>query len=230
MSLARQNSDSVPMHVCAICHKTHQTDSALHRHAIDAQHQAYKCRCGTGFNKSSALKRHIETKDAPKTFACTLCYDKFARKDKLKDHCRHYHKVSDQGLQFLLNSQKVKPQAGAASRRRRGPVARAAASSGTPASPAHAPAIIGPSVSPFPASTGQQHGAIPAGPSIPNYPLVATTTAFQAPNNFSVPPGQYFPSGDAFAVDPVLDGDFSGLLDGFVGDDSWATGSNSFTF
>lgn len=213
------------MHVCAICHKPHQTDSALHRHAIEAQHQAYKCRCGTGFNKASALKRHINNQNTLNTFACVLCRDEFIRKDKLKDHCRHYHKVSDQGLQFLLASQEVKPRAGAPSRRRRAPVPRAAASSGTPASPAHAPAHAPaePSVPSLRAFTGQQYGAIPAGPPAPTG-APATTTAFQVPDSFSVPTGQFAPSVVSFAVDPVLDQDFSAMLDGFLANETRATG------
>ncbi|KAG6358235.1 hypothetical protein INS49_014119 [Diaporthe citri] len=93
---------------CAECLASFPTDSALHQHTKAAEHQAYKCACGTDFNKHSALRRHIDTKDAPKTFACNLCDDSFTRKDKLKDHCRHYHKVKDEGLRFLFNSQELK--------------------------------------------------------------------------------------------------------------------------
>ncbi|KAG8158350.1 hypothetical protein KVR01_012111 [Diaporthe batatas] len=219
-------SHRVPWHACAVCLEPYQTDSALHRHAIEAQHQAYRCKCGTGFSKASALRRHVETKDAVKTFACALCPDRFARKDKLKDHCRHYHKVTDHGLRVLFSSLEVnQPRApGAATRRRRAPALPrvAAASSGSPAaSPAHAP------VWPRAASTDQQYTNAPAGLSIPTGPL-ATINALQVPDSISISTGQFASSADAFAVDPALDGEFSGMLDDILGDYSWAEGFDAF--
>ncbi|POS79108.1 hypothetical protein DHEL01_v202501 [Diaporthe helianthi] len=230
-TLLHDHAPLIAKYNCAVCLEPYQTDSALHQHAIEAQHQAYKCKCGTGFNKASALKRHIGTKDAPKTFACTLCYDKFTRKDKLKDHCRHYHKVTDEGLQVLFSSQEVNPRAGAASRhRRRGQAAVpgvAASSAASLASAAHAPA--GPAVWKAPASTGRQYTNIPTGPSVLAGPT-ATTSAFQAADTSSVPGAQFVPSADAFAVDPALDEDFSGLLDYFVRDYNGVTSSGVFSF
>lgn len=116
---------------CAVClgGGGFQTTHALDNHAKQATHQAYKCKCGTGFNKHSALKRHIDTKDESKTFACILCSDKFTRKDQLKDHCRHYHKIAVDCLRNLFDAQQSRP-CGAALRRlqARSP---AAASSGS---------------------------------------------------------------------------------------------------
>lgn len=97
-------------HVCAACLAPYRTAHALHEHAKEATHEAYKCTCGTGFIKQSSLKRHIDIKDAPKTFDCTLCYDKFTHKDELKDHCRRDHKVSDKALKFLFSSSEMKTQ------------------------------------------------------------------------------------------------------------------------
>lgn len=221
--------NSVANHTCAVCLEPYQTDSALHQHAVEAHHQAYQCKCGTGFNKHSALKRHIETKDAPKTFACTLCYDKFTRKDKLKDHCRQYHKITDEGLRFLFTSQEVRPRAGAASRRRRAPARNAAASSGTLAPglpPAHAP--TGESVRPFPSSTGGQHPGLPTGAFVPTGPP-ATTSAFVSVSR-SVTTGQSAASADAFAAALAPGVDFSGTLDDLFGDETWAAGFDDFTF
>lgn len=168
---------------CAVCLLAFPTVFALDSHAKKATHQAYKCKCGTDFNENSTLQRHINTKDAPKTFACNLCDDFFNRKDKLKDHCRHYHKVKDEGLRFLFNSQELKARPGASSRRRRVPVPLAAASSasaptlapGVP--PAVAPSPAGPAIWSFAASTGQQYASFPAGPFIATGPL-ATSTPF----------------------------------------------------
>ncbi|KAL1858019.1 hypothetical protein Daus18300_010131 [Diaporthe australafricana] len=157
-------------HACVACLVSFQTASALDNHAKASQHHAYKCKCGTDFKNKSALNRHIKDKDAPKTFACTLCSDKFVRKDKLHDHCRHYHKVTDDGLRALFRSQDPRTRAGA-SRRRRAPVSLAAASSESAPAPAPAPAPTpapaGPSVWSPAAYTGQQYATFPAGPSVP---------------------------------------------------------------
>lgn len=224
--------DSVAKHACAVCLEPYQTDFALHRHAVEAQHQAYQCKCGTGFNKASALKRHIDTKNASKTFACTLCHDKFTRKDKLKDHCRHYHKVMDHGLQFLFTSWEVKPQPGAPSRRRRALTRKPVASSGHPAPilrPAHTPATAGPSDWSIAATTGQQYAGLLAGtfaPAASGAP--ATASAFPFPDNSSVPVGQFVTSADAFAINPALDEDILGQLEDFFGDGIQAMSFNGF--
>lgn len=222
--------NSVSQYACAVCLELHQSDSAIHQHAIETQHKAYRCKCGTEFNKHSALQRHVNTKDAPKTFACTLCYDKFTRKDKLKDHCRHYHKITDQGLQFLFASQEVKLRAGVVSRRRRAPVRKAAASSGPLAPglpPAHAPATAGPSVWSFVSSTEQQYAGLRAGTFVPTGPPASTSPS--APACSSTPAAPFFPNADPFAATPTVE-DFSGLLADILGDDSWATGFDGFTF
>lgn len=222
--------DSVAKHACAVCLETYQTDSALHQHAVEAQHQAYQCKCGTGFNKASALKRHIDTKNASKTFACTLCHDKFTRKDKLKDHCRHYHRAMDHGLQFLFTSQEIKPQAAAPSRRRRALARKPVASSGHPAPilrPAHAPATAGPSAWSIAASTGQQYAGLLADTSAPTG-APATTSAFPFPDSSFVPVGQFVTSADAFAINPALDEDILGQLDDFFGNGIQAMSFNVF--
>lgn len=204
---------------CAICRSTFQTAFALDNHAKEATHQAYKCRCGTDFNKHSALKRHINTKDAPRTFACTLCYDKFNRKDKLKDHCRHYHKVTDEGLRNLFNSQEGRPRA-AVPRRRRAPVPLAAASSGSASTLAPAlPPVLAPAGSPFwplAASTGQQYANFPAGP-------LATTSP-------SVPASSFDSTADLFTTALAPSEDIFGLANDFLGDETWAVGLDGFNF
>lgn len=158
----------MPKHTCVACLASFQTASALDNHAKASQHQAYKCKCGTDFKDNSALNRHIKDKDAPKTFACTLCSDKFVRKDKLHDHCSHYHKVTDDGLRVLFRSQEPRPRGGA-SRRRRAPVPLAAASSESAPGPGPAPVPVlgGPSAWSPAACTGQQYANLMAGPSIP---------------------------------------------------------------
>lgn len=207
------------------CRQTFQTVSALDNHAKEAAHHAYKCKCGTGFTKHSALQRHINTKDASNTFACTLCSDKFTRKDKLKDHYRHYHRVTDDGLWVLFDSQQVKARPGAPSRRRRAPVPLAAASSASvptlaPAPPSLAPASSGPSVWSFPASTGQHYANFSAGLFVPTGPFVTTGS--------SVSSGAYVPAADPFAATPALDEGISGTFDDIFGDETWAAEFDSF--
>lgn len=206
-----------------------QTAFALDNHAKEATHQAYKCKCGTDFNKHSALKRHIDTKDAPKTFACTLCDDKFTRKDKLKDHCRHYHKVTDEGLRNLFNSQEARPRA-AASRRHRAPVPLAAASSAS--APTLAPAIppavaptsapSGPAIWSAAASTGQQDADFLTGSYIPTGPF--------ATNPQVIPANSFDPAADFFTAALTPSEDISGLDGDFLGDAAWATGFGGFNF
>lgn len=218
--------DSVANHACAVCLEPHQTHSALHQHAIEAQHQAYRCKCGTDFNKHSALKRHIETQHAPKTFVCVLCRDKFTRKDKLKDHWHHFHKVSVEGLRFLSDSQELKPQTGAPSRRRRAPARKAAASSGIlepGLPPAHAPA--GEAVWSFASSTGAQYAGLSVGQTV--FTGLPAATNASIPGIPSVTAGQFIPSADAF-VAPAMTEDYLGTFDEFFGDENWAAGFDGF--
>lgn len=213
-----------------MCLAPFPTDFALHQHAKATEHPAYKCVCGTGFNKYSTLQRHINTKDAPKIFACNLCDDSFNRKDKLKDHCRHYHKVKDEGLRFLFDSQEQKARPGASSRRRRAPVPLAAASSASaptlaPAIPpavAPAPASAGPAFWSFAASTGQQYASLPAGPFIPTGPLTTTSPFIPASSSNS--------AADLFTAALAPSEDISGLAGDFLGDETWAVGFDGFNF
>ncbi|KAK7698640.1 hypothetical protein SLS64_012379 [Diaporthe eres] len=214
-------------HACAQCLCSLPTDAALHQHAKATEHKAYKCKCGTSFNKDSALKRHIDTKDAPKTFACSLCSDKFNRKDKLKDHCSHYHKVTDEGLRNLFNSQGARPRA-AASRRHRAPVPLAAASSAS--APTLAPALppvlasapVGSPLWSLAASTGQQYASFPAGPFVQAGPL-ATTSSF-------VPVSSFDSAADLFTAALAPSEDIAGVAGDFLGDETWATGLDGFNF
>lgn len=209
---------------CAVCFESFQTAHALDHHAKEASHQAYKCACGTDFNKNSALQRHINTKDAPKTFACTLCYDKFTRKDKLKDHCRHYHKITAEGLRSLFDAQESRPRGAAL--RRRAPVPLAAAASepaptqapALPTALAPAPASAGPAFWSFAAATGQQDADFLTGSSVPAGSFV--------------PANPFDPAADFFsaAAAPTPSEDISGLAGGFLGDEAWATVFDDFNF
>lgn len=206
-------------HACAVCHKAYQNASALDSHAREATHRAYKCKCGTSFNKHSALKRHINTKDAPKTFACTLCSNKFTRIDKLRDHCRQYHRVTDEGLKTLLNSKESRPR-GAGPRRLRARDPLAAASTGpaptlTPAiPPVLAAAPAGPSVWSAPAYTTQQYNSFSTDPFALVDPFVTTSS--------------FAPAAGHFTSAPVPDEDVAGGLDDIFGDATWATGFDGF--
>lgn len=216
---------------CATCLSTFQTISALDNHAKEASHQAYKCKCGTTFNKHSALKRHIDTKDAPKTFACTLCDDKFTRKDKLKDHCRLYHKVTDEGLVFLFESQGLKPRAGAPSRRRRAPVPLAAASSGPATTQALAPpalASAGSSVWSPSAYTGQQHANFSTGSFTPTGSF-ATTSRFTLENPL-VQASHYVPAPVPFTTASATGEYIPGTVDDIFWDETWTTVFGGFNF
>lgn len=200
-----------PKITCAICLVAFPTALALDNHAKEATHQAYKCKCGTNFNRHSALRRHIETKDAPKTFACTLCYDKFNRKDKLYDHCRHYHKVTDEGLRALFNLQETRSRP-AASRRRRAPVPLAAAPSVSVPPPAPAQASVSAGLSAWgPAlNAGQQFASRPAGP------FISAETFVPAANTFTAAYVPYETS--------------SALSDETFGDETWPTNLDEFSF
>lgn len=212
-----------------LCGVNFRTNFALDQHAKETKHQAYKCKCGTTFNKHSALQRHINTKDTPNTFACTLCDDSFARKDKLKDHCRLYHKVKGERLEALFNSKESRPRGAAASRRRQAPVSSAAASSApaptlAPAPPTLAPASAGPSVwSPqAQAYTGQQYAGFSADLSVP-------TGQFDTTSSF-LPTGSFVPAAGSFAATAVPGEDILGTLDDILGDATWTTNFNEFGF
>lgn len=208
---------------CAICLEGFQTAHALDNHAKEATHQAYKCKCGTSFNKHSALKRHIDTKDAPKTFACTLCSDKFTRKDKLKDHCRHYHKATDEGLRYLFNAQEARPRGAAPRRlRARGPLAAASSASAPSLAPALPPASAGPSVWSLAAFTGQQYANFPTGPFVPAGSL-ATTSPF-------IPTTSSDSAADFFIAALAPSEDIAGLAGDYLGDKTWATGLDGLGF
>ncbi|KAK2609540.1 hypothetical protein N8I77_003036 [Diaporthe amygdali] len=206
-----------PKPTCAVCRETFQTAFALENHAKEAIHQAYKCKCGTGFNRHSALRRHIDTKDAPKTFACILCYEKFNRKDKLHDHCRHYHKVTDEGMRTLFSSQESRPRPTAA-RRRRAPAPLAAASSGSVPPPTPAPASVSVGLSAWgPAvNAGQQFASLSAGD------FISAETC--------VPAGPSVRAADPFSAAPVPDEDFAELANEIFGNGIWATNIDDLTF
>lgn len=150
--------DFGPEHVCATCLAIFSTANALDKHATEAIHEAYKCSCGKGFLMQFLLKRHINiAKDLPKTLLCSLCDNKFTRKHMLKEHWRHYHRVSEARLQLLLGSLETEARADAPYHLGQSPMPTTAASSGTlsqPLSPALDPA--GPSVWSSGATTRQQ--------------------------------------------------------------------------
>lgn len=215
--------------ICSVCLAAFQTAFALDNHAKEATHQAYKCKCGTDFNKHSALKRHIDTKDAPKTFACILCSDKFTRKDKVKDHCRHYHRATDEGLRNLFNAQEARPRGAAPRRlRARGPLAAASSASAPtlapalPPTPAPAPATAGSPFWSLAASTGQQYADFPADPFVPAGSLATTSPFIPATSSDS--------AADFFTAALAPSEDVSGTLDDIFGDGAWATEFDDFNF
>lgn len=234
MRRTRQDGSPMPENKNAcVCGPPFRTNFDLDKHAKKAKHQAYQCKCGTTFNKHSALQRHINNKDAPNTFACTLCSDKFTRKDKLRDHCRHYHRVTDDGLLVLLNSQQVKARPGAPTRRRRTPVSSAAASSGpvpalAPAPPTLAPASTGPSVWSSAASTGQQYANFSADLFVPTGSF-ATTSSLLPAGSFGSS-GAFVPAASPFGAAAVPGEDIFGTLDDILGDATWTTNFNEFSF
>lgn len=214
--------DSGAKHACAVCLVSFPTDIALHQHAKETEHQAYECKCGTGFNKHSTLRRHIDTKNAPKTFSCVLCYQKFDRNDKVKDHCRHYHKVTDEGLRKLFDTQRSRPRGVAASRCHQtlAAASSAPAPAAVPAPPALAPASAGPSFWSPSASAGQQYAEFSAGLFVPTGPFVT--------NGSFISPGAYVPAADSFAATPALDEGISGAFDDIFGDETWAAEFDGF--
>ncbi|KAK7722825.1 hypothetical protein SLS63_009099 [Diaporthe eres] len=231
---ARSNGSTINVKpTCAVCLEGFQTAHALDHHAKETSHQAYKCKCGTSFNKDSALKRHIDTKDTPKTFACPLCDSSFTRKDKLKDHCRLYHKVKGEWLQALFNSHQARPRT-AASLHRLAPAPLARTSSATaptlaPAPPrALAPAPAGPFAwSPL-APAGQQYANFSADLFNTTDPLAMSSPI--APTDLFGSSGAFVPAADPFASTPITGEGISGTLDGFFGDEAWVTGFDGFNF
>lgn len=225
--------DSGAKYACAVCLASFQTTHALDNHAREGSHQAYKCKCGTGFTKHSTLQRHIHTKDTPNIFACTLCSDKFTRKDKLKDHCRHYHRVTDDGLLVLFASQQVNARPGAPTRRRRAPVLLSAAASGpaptqAPAPPNLAPASTGPPVWSSPASTGQQYANFSADLFVPTGSF-ATASSFLPTGSFDSS-GAFVPAASSVAATAAPGEDILDTLDDILGDTTWTTNFDEFSF
>lgn len=85
-----------------------QNVHALEKNPKEAGNPVYKCKCGLRFDKHSYFKRHIE--DHANNFVCPLCDSKFNWEDKLVDHYRSYHRVSDAGLRFLHSSLETKTE------------------------------------------------------------------------------------------------------------------------
>lgn len=69
-------------------------------------HPAFLCSCNTGFSRYSSLSRHITSKTGSK-YPCKLCDKSFPRIDKLCDHLRACHKVSQNVLDRHRVNKKV---------------------------------------------------------------------------------------------------------------------------
>lgn len=85
------------------CNTSFQTNSGLENHAKDARHSAFLCACNTSFSRLSSLARHINS-NTGSGYHCELCEDKtLPRVDKLYDHLRDGHKVSQRVLDRFKN-------------------------------------------------------------------------------------------------------------------------------
>lgn len=79
---------------CLVCNVSFQTNAGLEGHAKDSHHSAYLCACDTAFSRLYTLERHINSKTGS-GYHCELCGDRtLPRIDKLYDHLRDGHKVS----------------------------------------------------------------------------------------------------------------------------------------
>lgn len=101
---ARQ--EGLTANTCAVCSTSFQTNSELESHARSSDHSAFLCTCDTGFSRYSSLSRHITSKTGS-GFPCQLCDKNFPRVDKLYDHLRDGHKVSQKVLDRHRNRKEL---------------------------------------------------------------------------------------------------------------------------
>lgn len=88
---------------CAACNASFQTNSELESHAKTTRHSAFLCACDTSFSRRYTLDRHINS-NTGSGYHCELCEDKtLPRQDKLYDHLRDGHKVSQKVLDKYRN-------------------------------------------------------------------------------------------------------------------------------
>lgn len=90
-------------HCCLVCNLSFQSNSELENHAQATRHSAFSCTCGTSFGRYSSLARHINS-NTGSGYHCGLCEDRtLPRIDKLYDHLRDGHKVSQKVLDHHRN-------------------------------------------------------------------------------------------------------------------------------
>lgn len=91
------------VNTCMTCHASFNTNSDLERHARIAQHSAFLCTCHASFGRLSSLARHINNSTGA-GYRCGLCEDRtLPRVDKIYDHLRDAHKVSQKVLDRYRN-------------------------------------------------------------------------------------------------------------------------------
>lgn len=88
---------------CIVCSASFQTNSGLESHAKSTGHSAFSCTCDTSFGRRSSLERHINS-NTGSGYHCGLCENRtLPRIDKLYDHLRDGHKVSQKVLDRYRN-------------------------------------------------------------------------------------------------------------------------------
>jgi hypothetical protein len=88
---------------CIICNASFQNNSGLEGHAKSTGHLSYSCVCDTLFGRFSSLARHVNS-NTGSGYHCGLCENRtLPRLDKLYDHLRDGHKVSQKVLDQYRN-------------------------------------------------------------------------------------------------------------------------------
>lgn len=85
---------------CVGCLQNFENANQLNKHAKEATHHVYGCKCGSHFTRLDALNRHITAKTsmAPQ-FPCDYCYEHqgmkgFHRHDNLVQHLKVFHRIN----------------------------------------------------------------------------------------------------------------------------------------
>jgi len=101
--LEHTRRDGPTAHSCMVCNASFQSNSGLEGHAKSTGHHAYSCVCDTSFGRFSSLARHVNS-NTGSGYHCGLCEDRtLPRIDKLYDHLRDGHKVSQKVLDRYRN-------------------------------------------------------------------------------------------------------------------------------